>query len=132
MNPAFTIIDGVMVMDGPGPIRGRARPLGYLIGGTEPIACENICCQLVNIDPKELPIIKTARQMDFGCSDTKKIEISGDDFPKKVCTDFKLAKPVPIRFSLPHVCKSIAKQMLLLTKSAIKRIRCQTFKGRNN
>ena len=122
LNPAFTIIDAVTVMDGPGPIRGRARPLGYLIGGTEPIACETICCRLVNINPLELPIIKTANRMGFGCSDLKKIEISGDDFPKQVCTDFQLAKPVPIRFSLPHVCKSVCKQILLLAKSAIKKI----------
>lgn len=122
LNPAFTIIDAVTVMDGPGPIRGRARPLGYLIGGTEPIACETICCRLVNINPQELPIIKTANRMGFGCSDLKKIEISGDDFPKQVCTDFQLAKPVPIRFSLPHVCKSVCKQILLLAKSAIKKI----------
>ena len=120
LNPALTIIDAVTVMDGPGPIRGRARPLGYLVGGTEPIACETICCELVNINPDDLPIIKTARQMQFGCSDPDKIKILGDGFPRSVCTDFELAKPVPIRFSLPHVCRSICKQIFLLTKSIVK------------
>ena len=122
LNPALTIIDAVTVMDGPGPIRGRARPLGYLIGGTEPIACETICCRLVNINPLELPIVKTANRMDFGCSDPEKIKLLGDNFPKRVCTDFALAEPIPIRFSLPHVCKSVCKQVLLLAKSAIKKI----------
>jgi len=120
LNPALTIIDAVTVMDGRGPIRGRARPLGWLIGGTDPIACEIICCKLVNIKPQELPIIKTARQIGFGCSDPDKIEILGDDFPERVCTDFELAKPVGLRFSLLHVCKSICKQILLLAKSAVK------------
>jgi len=118
LNPILTIIDAVTVMDGPGPIRGRARPLGYLIGGTEPIALETICCKLVNIKLEELPIIKTARKLQFGCSDPDKIKILGDNFPENVCTDFKLAEPVPIRFSLPHVCKSICKQILLLARSA--------------
>jgi len=121
LKPALTIIDAVTVMDGPGPIRGRARPLGYLVSGTEPIACETICCKLVNINPDDLPIIKTARKMQFGCSNIDKIKISGDDFPENICTDFELAEPVPIRFSLPHVCKSICKQVLLLAKSAIKK-----------
>ena len=121
LNPALTIIDAVTVMDGPGPIRGRARPLGYLVGGTEPIACETVCCKLVNIRPDDLPIIKTARKMQFGCSDIDKIKILGDDFPENICTDFKLAEPVPIRFSLLHVCKSICKQILLLANSAIKK-----------
>jgi uncharacterized protein (DUF362 family) len=122
LNPALTIIDAVTVMDGPGPIRGRARPLGYLVGGTEPIACETICCKLVNINPDDLPIIKTARKMQFGCSDPDKIKISGDNFPENICTDFELAEPVPIRFSLLHVCKSICKQILLLAKSTIEKV----------
>ena len=122
LNPALTIIDGIVAMDGPGPIKGRARPLGYLVGGTEPIACETICCELVNIKLEELPIIKTARQMGFGCSDLSKIKILGDDFSKSICTDFQLAEPIPIRFSLPHVCRSICKQIILLAKSAVKGI----------
>ena len=123
LNPALTIIDAVIIMDGPGPIRGRARPLGWLIGGTEPIACETICCKLVNIKPEELPIIKTARQMGLGCWEADKIEIAGDNFPENICKDFELAKPVPLRFSFLHVCKSICKQIILLAKAAVKRIK---------
>jgi len=116
LNPALTIIDAVTVMDGPGPIKGRARPLGYLIGGTEPIACETVCCKLVNIKPEDLPIIKTARQMGLGCSEPEKIKILGDKFPETVCTNFELPKLIPLRFSFLHVCKSIFKQILLLAK----------------
>ena len=46
LSPALTIIDGVTVMDGPGPIRGRPRPLGWLIGGIDPMACEIVCSKL--------------------------------------------------------------------------------------
>ena len=122
LNPALTIIDAVVAMDGPGPIRGRARPLGWLIGGTDPIACETICAKLIGIKSENVPIIKTARQIGFGCSDPAKIEIVGDDFPQSICTDFQLPKLVPIGFSLLHVCKSICKQILLLAKAAIKKL----------
>jgi uncharacterized protein (DUF362 family) len=121
LNPALTIIDAVTVMDGIGPIRGRARPLGWLVGGTEPIACETVCCKLVNINPQDIPIIKTARQMGVGCSDPEKIKIAGDSLPQTPCMDFKLPCLIPIRFSLLHVCKSICKQIFLLAKSAIKK-----------
>jgi uncharacterized protein (DUF362 family) len=120
LGPAVTIIDAVTVMDGPGPIRGRARPLGYLIGGTDPIACETVCCKLVNIRPQDLPIIKTARQTGFGCSDSSRIRIVGDNLPKNECTDFELPRLIPIRFSLAHVCKSFCKQILLLLKYMVK------------
>jgi uncharacterized protein (DUF362 family) len=116
LNPALTIIDGVIAMDGPGPINGRARPLGWLIGGTEPVACEIVCSKLINLDCDRLPIVRTAKQIGFGCSIFDDIEIAGDQFPKTVCTDFVPAEPIPIRFSLLHVCKSICKQVLLLAR----------------
>ena len=123
LNPALTIIDAVIAMDGQGPVRGRARPLGWIIGGINPIVCETICAKLVDINPENLPIIKTATQLGFGVSNPEKIEIKGDDFLKNICTDFKPAQLVPIRFSLPHVCKSILKQILMLTKSIVKKLR---------
>jgi uncharacterized protein (DUF362 family) len=116
MAPALTIIDGVTVMDGPGPINGRPRPLGWLIGGIDPIALEMVCSRLINLDCCQLPIVRTAKQIGFGCENPDNIEIIGDVFPKTTCTDFILAEPVPIRFSLPHVCKSVCKQLVLLAR----------------
>ncbi|MHC4062311.1 MAG: DUF362 domain-containing protein [Planctomycetota bacterium] len=118
VNPVVTIIDAVTVMDGPGPIRGRARPLGYLIGGMDPMSLERVCCKLVNIRPQDLPIVRTAKLIGFGPSDDEKIEVLGDELPQKPCMDFELPELIPIRFSFLHVCKSIGKQILLLTKSA--------------
>ncbi len=120
LSPALTIIDAVVVMDGPGPIRGRARELGYLIGGTEPMACEMVCCKLVNIRPEDVPIIRTAKQTGFGCCDFDRVNIVGDTLPEDGCTDFELSELIPIRFSLPRVCKSICKQIMLLARSAAK------------
>ena len=117
LNPALTIIDAVIAMDGPGPIRGRPRPLGWLIGGIEPIAIEYACCKLIGLEPDKVPIIKAARQLGFGCANPDNTEIVGDDFSQTVCTDFIPAESIPIRFSLLHVCKSICKQAVLLAKS---------------
>ena len=116
MNPVLTIIDGVIAMDGPGPINGRARPLGWLIGGTDPIACEIICSKLINLEPNNLPIVKTAKEIGFGHANFDEIEIAGDALPKTPCTDFVLAESIPIRFSLLHVCKSVCKQIIMLAK----------------
>ncbi len=120
VNPVVTIIDAVTVMDSGGPITGRARPLGYILAGTDATACEVVCCKLVNIEVNDVAIIKTARQLGFGCAEAEKIKILGDAFT--ACTDFKLPKLVPIRFSLLHVCRSVAKQMVLLGSSGIKRL----------
>ncbi len=110
LHPALTIIDGVIAMDGLGPINGRARPLGWLIGSTDPIACEMICSRLINLDCDKLPMVKTAKHINFGCSDLDDIEITGDTISENICTDFELLDTIPIRFSLIHVCKSYCRQ----------------------
>jgi uncharacterized protein (DUF362 family) len=120
LSPALTIIDAVIAMDGPGPINGRARPLGWLIGGTDPIACEIVCSRLINLDPDTVPIIKTAKKIGFGETNPENIEIADDPFPKNVCDDFMPAQQIPIRFSLPRVCKSICRQIILLAKTTKK------------
>jgi uncharacterized protein (DUF362 family) len=119
LKPALTIIDAVYAMDGAGPIKGRTRPLGYIISGTEPIALEIVCAKLINLNPMELPMVRTAKQMGFGYCEFEKIKIIGDGLPEKPFTDFQLPILIPLRFSLTHVCKSITKQVILLTKSAL-------------
>ena len=113
LKPALTIIDAVYVMDGPGPIRGRTRPLGWLISSTDPIACETVCAKLINTAPETFPIIKTAGEINFGCSNIDEISVIGDDYVDDICTDFEPAALIPLRFSLAHVLKSIGKQILL-------------------
>ena len=77
LGPVLTIIDGVVAMEGAGPIRGEPKALGFLIGSADPMACEVICCKLIDFKPEELPMIQTARQINFGCSDLRQINIVG-------------------------------------------------------
>ncbi len=116
LRPALTIIDGVVAMEGPGPIRGASRPLGWLIGGVDPIACETVCCRLIDLDPSRVPIVATARRMGWGCSDLGQIEIRGTSLPVPPCRDFKMPDMIPIKFSLTRVCRSIARQAILLVR----------------
>jgi uncharacterized protein (DUF362 family) len=114
LHPALTIIDGIVAMEGQGPIRGPSRPLGWLIGGTDPIACEMTCCRLIGLEPEQVPMIRTARQIAFGCQAPDAIEIVGDALPAAPCRDFRLPELIPVKFSLPRICRSVARQLLLL------------------
>ena len=120
LNPAINIIDGIIAMEGSGPINGTPKELGWLIGGTDGIACEMVCSKLINAEPMEFPIIRTAKRTGFGCCDLSKIEITGDELAGNICLDFKPTELTPIRFSLFQVTKSICKQIILLIKSALK------------
>lgn len=121
VGPVLTITDGVMAMDGSGPISGRARHLGYLIGSSDPMACEAVCCKLIGLNPQKLPMIQAAKKMGFGNCDDDKIEVLGDELVENICSDFEIPELVPIRFSVYQVCRSIVKQILILARSKGKR-----------
>lgn len=115
LNPVLNIIDGIVAMEGQGPINGQPRDVGYLIAGTDPTACERVCCDLVGFNPNDLPLLQTAEKMVPG-SMTVPVDSVGDIFDAPACPDFKPAFQTPLRFSFKHICKSIAKQMLMLLK----------------
>lgn len=120
LSPVLTIIDGVVAMQGKGPINGKPKSLGFLIGGSDPVACEALCCELVRFKPDEMPIMRAAKKIGFGCADFEKINILGDDYRSLICNDFQPSEQIPLRFSFPQICKSVIKQLIFLTKSFIK------------
>jgi len=121
LSPIVTIIDGVTAMEGNGPVNGTPRDLGILIGSSDPVACERVCCELVKFNPEDLPILTTAKQLDLGCGDLGQINIVGDDYKKLVCGDFVPSKQTPLRFTFFRICKSIIKQIFILAKQAVSR-----------
>jgi len=116
LKPALNIIDGIIGMEGQGPINGTPKPVGYLVAGTDPAACERVCCDLVGFDPQDLPLLRTADKMGVGLPLNTPFEIVGDSFETPACPVFAAAKLTPLRFSFPHICKSITKQAGLLLK----------------
>ena len=116
LNPVLNIIDGIVAMEGQGPINGQPREVGYLVAGTDPVACERVCCDLVGFDAGDLPLLVTAGKMGIALPTDEPINSVGDVFVKPACPDFKPAVQTPLRFTFPHICKSIAKQCVVLAK----------------
>lgn len=121
LAPTITIIDAVIAMEGAGPISGTAKEVGWTIASAEAIAAEVVTCRLIDFDPNDLPIIRRAKQVGFGCSDIKQIKIVGDDYTGHICHDFQRAPQIPLRFTLPRVIRSISKQLLIYIKQFIAR-----------
>ncbi len=115
LGPALTIVDGIVAMEGQGPINGTHKPLGWLIGGADPIATEIICGALINLPSEQIPIVRTARQMGLSCANIGQIEIAGEALPAP-CTDFRFAQRVPVQFTFGRVCGSIGRQILFLAR----------------
>jgi uncharacterized protein (DUF362 family) len=121
LAPVLTIIDGIVGMEGQGPINGRPRQVGYLVAGSDPAACERVCCEMVGFEPRDLPLLVTADKMGVGCGLDEPVTVLGDAFTRPVLDDFAAARQTPLRFTFPRICKSIAKQGVILLKGLFSR-----------
>ncbi|MBC2742215.1 MAG: DUF362 domain-containing protein, partial [Desulfosarcina sp.] len=76
VGPAYTIMDGILAMEGQGPGRsGTPRELGLLIGGKSAHAVDHVVCLQVGLDPEYLETQRNAREM--GVYDGS-VHINGD------------------------------------------------------
>jgi uncharacterized protein (DUF362 family) len=57
---AFTLVDGIVGMEGNGPIQGVPKAMGVLVAGTDPVAVDATCCRLMRIDPSRMDYMQLA------------------------------------------------------------------------
>jgi len=50
----FAIVDGVVGMEGNGPIQGTPKPAGVIVAGSDPVAVDATCCRIMGIDPAKI------------------------------------------------------------------------------
>lgn len=60
MKRYFSVVDGIVAMEGNGPVAGDRREAGLLIGGSNPVAVDTVCARVMGLDPDRLPIIRDA------------------------------------------------------------------------
>jgi uncharacterized protein (DUF362 family) len=48
----FTIVDGIVGMEGNGPIQGLPKAAGVLVAGRDMVAVDATCCRIMGIDPQ--------------------------------------------------------------------------------
>src|SRR6266704_3172302 len=60
MKPDLTIIDGSIGQDGEGPLYGDKADLHVLVAGRDSLAVDLVCCQIVDVKPRDIPHLKLA------------------------------------------------------------------------
>jgi uncharacterized protein (DUF362 family) len=64
LKPHFAIVDGIVGMEGDGPIMGTPKNAGVLVMGRNLLSVDATCCRLMDIDPTKVPYLaRTANQL---------------------------------------------------------------------
>ena len=54
VRPDFAIVDGIMGMEGNGPIQGVPKPCGVLVLGNDPVAVDATCARIMGLVPERI------------------------------------------------------------------------------
>lgn len=93
LKPHFAIVDGIVGMDGDGPITGDPKKVGVLVMGRNLAAVDATCCRIMGIDPYKVPYLERADRW-LGPIDDSAIEQLGEPIVS-VRTDFNLIEKIP-------------------------------------
>ena len=65
-TPHLAIVDGIVGMEGDGPLNGTPKHLGVLVMGSDLVAVDATCCRLMGLDPQRIPYLLLAHQKQLG------------------------------------------------------------------
>ena len=77
VRPDFAIVDGIIGMEGNGPIQGTPKSCGILIFGDDPVAVDATCCRVMGLAPEKIKYVADAGTM-LGHVKTNKIQQVGE------------------------------------------------------
>jgi uncharacterized protein (DUF362 family) len=69
----FCIVDGIVGMEGNGPIQGTAKYAGVIVAGNDMAAVDATCCRLMGIDPSKIGYLSLASSGSLAESDFEQI-----------------------------------------------------------
>jgi uncharacterized protein (DUF362 family) len=92
IKPQLAIVDGVVAMEGDGPIMGRPRQMGCVVMGSDLPAVDATCARLIGLDPGKILYLSWSGEF-LGNIDDRKIEHRGES-PARYRTQFDVIEPI--------------------------------------
>jgi len=83
----FAIVDGIVGMDGNGPIQGQPKAAGVIVSGNDAVAVDATCCRIMQIEPARIEYLMLAGGLE-GIAE-ENIQQIGEK-PDSVATRFEL------------------------------------------
>ncbi len=85
----FAIVDGIVGMEGNGPIQGTPKQVGVLVMGSDLPAVDATCCRIMGIDPAKVEYLHMAADGALGNIEEAHIEQRGEGI-RSVRAQFEL------------------------------------------
>jgi uncharacterized protein (DUF362 family) len=77
-TPELAIVDGIIGMEGDGPLNGTPKPLGVLVMGTDLVAVDATCCRLMCLSPEKIGYLVLGNRKRLGLLREEQIQQLGE------------------------------------------------------
>ena len=99
------VVDGIVAMEGNGPIIGTPVNLGVIVAGRNLVSVDAICCALMGINPNHVSHLSKSHKKGLGEIDPNAIKVIGENWKE---FSRKFEKPYSFKASIKSI-KSIRK-----------------------
>lgn len=77
-TPELAIVDGIIGMEGDGPLNGKARQMGAIIMGCDPLAVDCTCARLMGFRPEKIGHLLLGARRRLGHLEASRIQQAGE------------------------------------------------------
>ena len=77
-TPDLAVVDGIIGMEGDGPLNGTAKPMGVLVMGHDLVAVDATCCRLMQLDPEQIGYLVLGNMKKLGRIKAEEIQQLGE------------------------------------------------------
>lgn len=78
IKPRLFIMDGIIGMEGNGPMNGDPVKMGLLMFSADPVALDATVCRLIGVDPEYSLTVKFGKEAGLGTYAESEVELLGD------------------------------------------------------
>ena len=94
------VVDGIVAMEGNGPLIGTPKELGIIVVGNNPISVDALCAKIMGYEPRDIKHLARAYDLGIGEIDIDRIEVLGDSWEKYAS---KFERPYSLKASVKSI-----------------------------
>ncbi|MDT8442233.1 MAG: DUF362 domain-containing protein [Desulfuromonadales bacterium] len=111
-QPALSIMDAVIGMEGDGPGSGEPVRLGAVLASPQPLALDTVATAMVNLPEQRVWTQRMARQQGLPGVDLSEIELCGTPLAELRHESFRPARSADVNFGLPAPLNNLLRHSL--------------------
>ena len=89
VNPALSIVDGIVSMEGKGPGFGKPRKLNLIVAGSDAVAVDAVIAEILGASPEQYVALKLALDGHHGTAKINDIDVLGELINEIKINDFQ-------------------------------------------